>query len=131
LRDLAAALLPAEPTADFRYGDLAQAMMDLGATVCLPRAPRCGSCPLAPDCAGRAAGIAETLPRRAAKVPRPTRRGVAFWIEKSDGLILLRRRPPRGLLGGMLELPTTGWREAAWAPAGCRQAWQVPWGAAR
>ena len=116
LGDLAAALLPAEPAADFRYGDFAQAMMDLGATVCLPRSPRCGLCPLAADCAGRAAGIADSLPRRAAKVPRPTRRGVIFWIEGPQGAVLLRRRPKSGLLGGMLELPTTDWREAPWIP---------------
>jgi A/G-specific adenine glycosylase len=120
LGDLAAALLPAEPDVDFRYGDFAQAMMDLGATVCLPRAPRCGLCPLAGDCAGRAAGIAETLPRRADKVPRPTRRGIAFWIEGPDGAVLMRRRPKSGLLGGMLELPTTDWREAPWPP---EEAW--------
>lgn len=122
LRDLAAALLPAGPAAKFRYGDFAQAMMDLGATVCVARGPRCDVCPLTDDCAGRAAGIAETLPRRAAKTARPTRRGVAFWIEGPDGAILLRRRPRRGLLGGMLELPSTEWREADWAPAETRAA---------
>lgn len=126
LRALAAALLPTEPAADFRYGDFAQAMMDLGATVCVARGPRCDSCPLAEGCAGRAAGIAETLPRRAAKTPRPTRRGVAFWIEGPDGAVLLRRRPQRGLLGGMLELPSTEWREAGWAPAETRAAAPVP-----
>jgi len=122
LRDLAAALLPLAPAVDFRYGDFAQAMMDLGATVCVPRTPRCDGCPLTKDCAGRAAGLAETLPRRAAKTPRPTRRGVAFWIEGPDGTVLLRRRPARGLLGGMLELPSTEWCEADWAPSETRAA---------
>ena len=122
VRELAAGLLPAGPAADFRYGDFAQAMMDLGATVCLPRGPLCDLCPLAEGCAGRTAGIAETLPRQAAKAPRPTRRGVAFWIEGPDGAILLRRRPRRGLLGGMLELPSTDWRETDWLLAEARAA---------
>ncbi len=126
VRALAAGLLPADSPkdfhTDFRYGDFAQAMMDLGATVCLPRGPRCDVCPLAKDCAGRAAGIADTLPRQAAKALRPTRRGVAFWIEGPDGAVLLRRRPPRGLLGGMLELPSTDWRETDWPPAEARAA---------
>ena len=126
LRERAAAMLPADPVAAFRYGDYAQAMMDLGATVCLPRGPRCEACPLAADCAGRAAGIAESLPRQAAKAARPTRRGIAFWVEGPDGTVLLRRRPRRGLLGGMLELPSTDWREIKWAPAEARAAAPVP-----
>ncbi len=104
LYDLAAGLTPEE-----RPGDFAQAVMDLGATVCTPRAPRCGMCPWATACRGR--DVAETLPRRAAKAERPTRRGVAFWITRRDGTVLLRRRPERGLLGGMIEFPSTDWRE--------------------
>lgn len=106
LRALAATLTPQS-----RPGDYAQAMMDLGATVCTPRKPRCLLCPLADGCAAHAAGIAETLPARAAKADKPTRRGVAFWLTNPDGAILLRRRPPSGLLGGMMEVPSTPWLE--------------------
>ena len=98
-------------TPDRRPGDYAQAMMDLGATVCTPRSPDCGRCPLAEDCAASRAGIAERLPRRAAKAPRPTRYGTAFWAVRPDGAVLLRRRAESGLLGGMMEIPSTGWTE--------------------
>jgi len=99
---------------DHRPGDFAQAMMDLGATICVPSSPRCMLCPLAGDCVGRAAGTAETLPVKAAKKPRPTKRCVAFWTVRADGRVLLRRRPQRGMLGGMLEVPSTDWTEAGW-----------------
>ena len=69
------------------------------------------------DCAGRVAGIAATLPRKAAKVLRPVRYGVHFWLTDAEGKVLLRRRPPRGLLGGMTELPGTVWRAAPWGDA--------------
>ncbi len=115
LRRLAEGLTPAR-----RPGDFAQAMMDLGATVCLPRRPRCPACPLAGACAAHAAGRAEELPRRAPKKPRPTRRGVAFWFLDPAGRVLLRRRPESGLLGGMMELPGTAWREAVWGAAEAR-----------
>ncbi|MEE8559302.1 MAG: A/G-specific adenine glycosylase [Alphaproteobacteria bacterium] len=115
LRGLAAGLLPEAAPARFPFGDYAQAMMDLGATVCLPRRPRCAACPLAKVCAAHAAGLAEDLPRRAPKKARPTRRGVIFRVVRPDGAILLRRRPERGLLGAMMELPSTDWREAPWA----------------
>jgi len=93
-----------------RPGDFAQALMDLGATICTPRKPRCMLCPLQPVCAGQAA--AERLPAKAPKKAKPTRRAVVFWIERADGAVLLRRRPERGLLGGMLEAPSTDWTEA-------------------
>jgi A/G-specific adenine glycosylase len=109
LRRLAAGLLP-----DRRPGDFAQAMMDLGATVCLPRRPRCQACPLAGGCAARTAGLAEDLPRRAPRKERPTRRGVAFWTLDAEGAVLLRRRAERGLLGGMMEVPGTDWRAEPW-----------------
>jgi A/G-specific adenine glycosylase len=109
LRKIAEGLTPTE-----RPGDFAQAMMDLGATVCLARRPRCLACPLASHCAARARGAAEVLPRRTAKAPRPTRRGVAFWLVDEAGSVMLRRRPEQGLLGGMMELPSTPWREAPW-----------------
>ena len=95
-----------------RAGDFAQAMMDLGATICTPRRPACGLCPVRPDCRGYAEGLAETLPYREAKRERPTRRGVAFVALRSDGAVLLRERPLAGLLGGMLETPSSPWEES-------------------
>jgi A/G-specific adenine glycosylase len=115
-------------TAD-RPGDWAQALMDLGATVCRPKAPLCGACPLSTLCAARAAGAPETYPRRSAKERRPHRHGVAYVLARR-GAIALVRRPAKGLLGGMLGLPTTDWRAAAWtaaearAGAPCRGAWR-------
>ncbi len=124
LRALAAQLTPAE-----RAGDYAQAMMDLGATVCRARAPRCGLCPLSALCAARAAGTAEGLPLRSPKPERPVRRAVAFWAVNPQGAVLLRRRPETGLLGGMMELPSTAWRTTAWGEAEARaQApFEAPW----
>jgi A/G-specific adenine glycosylase len=106
-------------TPDRDSGDFAQAMMDLGATICTPRSPRCGRCPLADACAARATGDPQAYPRKAPKAPRPRREGVAYWLEH-DGHVLLVRRPAKGLLGGMLALPTDSegapvearWREA-------------------
>ena len=100
----------ADLTPNRRPGDFAQSMMDLGATVCLPRAPKCMLCPLAEDCAGRRRGLAEALPYRTAKPARPTRRAVAFVASRGDGALLLQRRPERGLLGGMMEVPSTPWQ---------------------
>ena len=108
LRGLAASLTPHR-----RAGDYAQAVMDLGATVCTPRNPNCGACPWRGACCGHARGIAEALPARAPRRPRPTRRGVAFWAVRSDGAVLLRKRPAWGLLGGMMEVPSTQWAENA------------------
>ena len=112
LRELAEALVPSE-----RAGDFAQAAMDLGATICTPRRPRCVLCPWRGDCRAAKAGIAESLPVRAEKPERPLRYGVLFWLTRPDGAVLLRRRPERGLLGGMIEIPTTPWREAPWGEA--------------
>ena len=105
LKVLAASLTPKS-----RAGDYAQAVMDLGATVCTPKSPRCGRCPWAAGCAGLHAGIAETLPRKTQKTVRPTRSGQAFWMVRSDGYVYLRRRPASGLLGGMIGLPCSAWR---------------------
>ncbi len=108
IRERTATLTPAE-----RPGDFAQAMMDLGATICTPRAPACPLCPFSPACAARAAGDAVSLPRKRAKKPRPTRRGAAFVALRADGAVLLRKRPAKGLLGGMAEIPGSAWTEAA------------------
>ena len=94
-----------------RPGDFAQAMMDLGSAICTPRAPRCPTCPLAPPCTAFAAGNPATYPGKAPNPPRPTKRGTVFWLEH-DGHILLVTRPARGLLGGMLALPTGPWDQA-------------------
>lgn len=103
---LEAALRPLVPVD--RPGDFAQALMDLGATICTPRAPRCLICPLAADCNARATGTPEAFPVKAPKRPRPLKRGTAWWIEHA-GEVALVRRPPRGLLGGMLALPSSAW----------------------
>jgi len=99
---------------DDRPGDWAQALMDLGATVCRPKAPLCDRCPIAEHCQGLAGGAPETYPRKTAKAERPHRHGVAYVLTWGDQVALVRR-PPRGLLGGMLALPTTDWRAARWS----------------
>jgi len=104
--------LTATLNGDHRPGDLAQAMMDLGATVCTPRQPDCLICPLTGVCLGKAE--AETLPVKAPKKARPVRYGVTFWAGRDDGAVLLRRRPEEGLLGGMMEFPGTPWVDADW-----------------
>ncbi|WP_102868404.1 A/G-specific adenine glycosylase [Pseudovibrio exalbescens] len=101
-----AALTPHE-----RPGDFAQAVMDLGATVCTPRSPACTICPWVDLCEGRKQGIHESLPRKAPKRVKPTRKGMAFVIAREDGAIALRRRPDKGLLAGMSEPPTSQWSE--------------------
>ena len=100
-----------------RAGDFAQALMDLGATVCTARRVDCLVCPLNGLCLARARGIAERLPVRPPKPARPLRRAVAYWVEREDGRILVRRRPERGLLGGMTEIPSGEWREDGGAEA--------------
>ena len=112
--------LAASQTPQTRAGDYAQAVMDLGATICTPRSPACGICPLMQHCAARAAGIAADLPRKLAKPEKPTRQGVVWISQRSrDGAFLLERRGDKGLLGGMLAFPSTGWDGSdAPAPAG-------------
>ena len=107
LTELAAALTPAQ-----RPGDYAQAVMDLGATVCTPKSPSCGLCPWSAACVGRAWGIAGNLPAKAPKKPKPTRLGFAYVVRRSDGAWLLERRPDKGLLGGMLGWPGSDWSDA-------------------
>jgi len=105
IKRLAEAMVPQQ-----RAGDFAQAMMDLGATICTPRNPACAICPVSVDCAARAQGIQGELPKKAAKKARPFKRAAAFWIVKGPD-VLLRRRAPTGLLGGMLEVPSSAWAE--------------------
>ena len=105
-------------TARDRPGDYAQAVMDLGATVCTPARPACLACPWRPACRGRALGIAETLPRRAATATKPVRQGTAWVALDADGRVLTERRTDRGLLGGMLAVPSTSWRPVETAPGG-------------
>jgi A/G-specific adenine glycosylase len=124
LKALAGALASPE-----RPGDWAQALMDLGAVICRPKAPLCRQCPIAFACEALAEGAPETYPRRSAKVARPHRYGAAF-LALREGRVGLVRRPSKGLLGGMLALPTTQWEplqvdpapfapfEADWRPAG-------------
>jgi A/G-specific adenine glycosylase len=110
--------LAASITPDEASGDFAQAMMDLGATICTPRSPDCPRCPIAGSCAARAEGTPERYPMKAAKPAKPRRSGVAYWLEH-DGHVLLERRERRGLLGGMLGLPTeTAPAAAEWREAG-------------
>lgn len=96
-------------TPDQRPGDYAQAVMDLGATVCKPRNPLCSTCPWHSCCCARKQGIEDQLPRKIKKPPKPVRRGTAFWLQRQDRKILLRKRPPKGLLGAMMEIPSTPW----------------------
>jgi A/G-specific adenine glycosylase len=111
LRGLAGALVTSD-----RPGDWAQALMDLGATVCTPKTPRCNACPWKAACAAFASGAPETFPRRAAKAQRPKRHGAVFRIAHA-GAYWLVRRPDNGLLGGMAALPTTDWRAKKWTRA--------------
>ncbi len=107
LKAQAAALTPAR-----RPGDHAQAVMDLGATICTPRSPACGICPVRAPCAARAAGTAAELPHKTPKKPKPTRRGTVYIARSADGAVLLERRPDTGLLGGMLGWPGSDWGDA-------------------
>lgn len=102
----------AEMTPGDRPGDFAQAMMDLGATICRPKAPLCAACPLAAACAARTLRTPEAFPARKTRAPRPQRHGTAWWIER-NGSVWLVRRPAKGLLGGMAALPGTEWMDAA------------------
>jgi A/G-specific adenine glycosylase len=117
IRDLATTLLgetragDAKSRADdakSRAGDSAQALMDLGSSICTPKKPACALCPLNDDCAARARGDQETFPRKAPKKSGALRRGAAFVVTRGDQL-LVRTRPEKGLLGGMTEVPTSHW----------------------
>ncbi|UWQ28890.1 A/G-specific adenine glycosylase [Leisingera sp. M523] len=107
LKERAAELTPSQ-----RPGDYAQAVMDLGATICTPRNPACGICPWRNPCAARAAGTAVELPKKVPKKPKPTRSGIVYLAKSADGTWLLERRPDKGLLGGMLGWPGSEWSDA-------------------
>ena len=109
-----AAQLGIDPDARRHPSDFAQALFDLGATICTPRRPACVLCPWRDPCAGRGVGIAETLPRKDPRPVRPLRYGVVFRLEDDAGHVLLRRRPSKGLFAGMTELPGTSWRAEPW-----------------
>lgn len=108
VRDAARVLTPQSGA-----GDHAQAIMDLGATLCTPRNPGCERCPWRADCVALAMNMVDKLPRRTSRAAKPTRRGVVYWIERAGSggnrEVLLRRRPENGLLGGMMEFPSAGW----------------------
>jgi A/G-specific adenine glycosylase len=100
-----------------RPGCYAQAVMDLGATICTPKRPACGLCPWRESCRGRLAGTAPDLPAKTPKKPKPVRHGIAYLARRVDGAWLLERRPGSGLLGGMLGWPGSDWVEGAPEPA--------------
>jgi A/G-specific adenine glycosylase len=116
IQQLAATLLGAT-----RAGDSAQALMDLGSTICTPKKPACALCPLNDDCAARVRGDQETFPRKAAKKTGELRRGAAFVVTRG-GELLVRTRAEKGLLGGMTEVPTSDWLAAQDDKAARKQA---------
>ena len=105
IRRLAASLLPRH-----RTGDFAQALMDLGATICSPKRPACVLCPWEGVCSARARGEQEMFPRKLPKAEGKLRRGAAFVALRADGRVLLRRRPEKGLLASMMEVPGSEWK---------------------
>lgn len=105
LQDAAAGLAPSD-----RPGDVAQALMDLGATICRPKAPKCLACPWHDPCQARRAGCTEAWPRPPVRRERPLRHGLTFLLRRKDGAILFRRRAADGLLGGLHELPSSPWQ---------------------
>ena len=104
IRALAQGLVPQK-----RAGDFAQAMMDLGATICTPKSPACENCPWTDDCVARAKGLQSVLPRKAPKKLVPTRYGNIWWVSDGAGKVLVRQRPMMGLLAGMTEFPSGDW----------------------
>ena len=122
IRGLAQTLVPGE-----RAGDFAQALMDLGAGICTPRAPQCRSCPWQRECEAHARGIQERLPVKTADRVRPLKRGAAFVAVSANGEVLLVRRPENGLLGGMLQPPLGPWTDAF--PGAKKAALQAPFAA--
>ena len=109
-----------------RPGDYAQAVMDLGATICTPKSPACGICPWMAPCKARTAGVQADLPRRLPKPKKPTRLGFAYLARRSDGAWLLERRPDKGLLGGMLGWPVSDWNGAPAETPPIQANWRDP-----
>lgn len=108
-----------------RAGDYAQAVMDLGATICTPKSPACGICPWRDPCQARVEGTAAELPKKTRKQPKPVRFGIAYVARKPDGTFLLETRPDKGLLGGMLGWPGSEWNDAPKAAPPMETAWQT------
>jgi A/G-specific adenine glycosylase len=123
IQELATTLLGETRAGDekSRAGDSAQALMDLGASICTPKKPACALCPLNDDCAARARGDQEIFPRKAPKKSGTLRRGAAFVVTRGNEL-LVRTRPEKGLLGGMTEVPTSDWIAAQDDRAALQQA---------
>jgi A/G-specific adenine glycosylase len=117
VREVTLALVPED-----RPGDFAQALMDLGATICTPRAPACGLCPWREPCAARAAGDMLAYPVKARKREGATRFGVAYVVLRADGALLVGTRAPKGLLGGMTEVPGSAWMAGNGPPSGAPEA---------
>ncbi|MBI2707157.1 MAG: A/G-specific adenine glycosylase [Proteobacteria bacterium] len=109
VKDVKEKLLPLVP--EKRCGDFTQSLMELGALICRPKSPLCSACPLQKECGAYALRRVEEFPLMAPKQKLPTRYATAFILKREDGAILLRKRPPQGLLGGMMEVPTTSWEE--------------------
>ena len=107
LRELGRSLVP-----ERRAGDFAQALMDLGSLICTPLRPACARCPWSNGCEARKVGIQEELPKKAAKMLRPVKRGAAFVARDANGAVLLVKRPESGLLGGMMQPPLGPWTKA-------------------
>lgn len=102
-------------TPPYRSGDFAQSLMDLGSRVCQPRKAQCSICPLQSQCQGYATGLMDELPKRAIKTKTPTRYGLIFWEETPEGYVRLNRRPNKGLLANLIEIPGTNWRDTPWS----------------
>src|SRR5690606_20091034 len=117
ISQLATSLLPPR-----RSGDFAQALMDLGASLCSPKRPACALCPWSGQCRAHAAGNPETFPRKAPRRQGRLRRGAAFVVLRADGCVLVQQRPGRGLLAGMTEVPGSDWTHDFDAAAALRQA---------
>ncbi len=123
IEDFARTLTPAR-----RAGDFAQSLMDIGATICRPKAPACLTCPLRADCRAAASGDPEAFPGRTPKRERPEKVGAVFFAERPNGAFLARRRPPNGLLGATMELPGGAWRAGDVGEVGAEEApFPAPW----